>query len=104
MTDVCTVALLPTKPSSDNDSGFRHNFGAEASLPLTQSAPAVTHKLCWVVVTLWDCHIHADAAKALSWIFFYVFPFDYIYIYIYVYIYNIIYCTNFTPSFDIVYI
>ena len=24
MTDVCTAALLPIKPSSDDDSGFRH--------------------------------------------------------------------------------
>ena len=41
MTDVYTTALLPTKPSSD--SRFRHGFGAEASLTLIQSAPAVTH-------------------------------------------------------------
>ena len=26
-----------------DDPGFRQGFGAEASLPLTQSAPAVTH-------------------------------------------------------------
>ena len=55
MNDVCTAALLPTKPSSDDDSGFRHGFGAEASLPLAQSAPAVTHdttRFCWIVVTL----------------------------------------------------
>ena len=26
--DVCTTALLPTKPSSDNESGFRHGFRA----------------------------------------------------------------------------
>ena len=40
ITDVYTTALLPTKPSSDDDfSGFRHGFGAEASLPLAQSAP-----------------------------------------------------------------
>ena len=72
ITDVYTTALLPTKPSSDDDSGFRHGFGAEASLPLAQSAPAVSHdttKLCQVVVTLWDCHIHTDAVSALSWIF-----------------------------------
>ena len=41
MTDVCTAALFPTKPSSDDDSGFRHGFGIEASLPLTQSAPEI---------------------------------------------------------------
>ena len=49
MTDVCMAALLPTKPSSDDDSGFRHGFRAEASLPLAQSASAVTHdtsRLC----------------------------------------------------------
>ena len=34
MTDVYTVALLPTKPSSDDDSGFSDGFGTEASLPL----------------------------------------------------------------------
>ena len=46
--------------------------GAKASLPLTQSAPAVSHdttRLCQIVVTLWDCHIHTDAVRALSWIF-----------------------------------
>ena len=72
ITDVCTTALLLTKPSSDDDSGFRHSFGTEASLPLAQSAPAVSHdttRLCQIVVTLWDCHIHADAVRALSWIF-----------------------------------
>ena len=42
MTDVCTVALLPTKPSSDDDSGLRHSFGVKASLPLAWSDPAVT--------------------------------------------------------------
>ena len=71
MTDVCTAALHPTKPSSDD--GFRHGFEAEASLPLTQGAPIVTHnttRLCWIVVTLWNCHIDADAVRALSWIFF----------------------------------
>ena len=55
MTDVYTTALLPTKPSSDDDSGFRHGFGAKALLPLTQSAPAVTHnttRLCWIDVTV----------------------------------------------------
>ena len=78
MTDVHTAALHPTKPSADDDSGFKYGFGAEASLPLTQSAPTITHdttRLCWIDVTLWDCHIHADAVRALSWIFFYVFLF-----------------------------
>ena len=77
MTGVYTAALLPTKPSLNDDSEFRHGFGAEASLPLTQSAPAVTHdttRLCWIDVTQWDCYIHADAVRTLSWIFFYVIP------------------------------
>ena len=49
ITDVCITALLPTKVSSDDDSGFRHGFRAEASLQLAQSAPAVSHdttRLC----------------------------------------------------------
>ena len=52
MTDAYTAALLPTKPSSDDDCGFRHGFGAEASLPLTLSAPAVTHD----TTRRLDCH------------------------------------------------
>ena len=70
--DVYTTALLLTKTSSDDDSGFRHGFGAESSLPLTQSAPAVSHdttRLCQIAVALWDCQIYADAVRALSWIF-----------------------------------
>ena len=43
MTDVYATVLLPAKPSSDDDTGFWHGFTAEASLPLTQSDPAVTH-------------------------------------------------------------
>ena len=73
ITDVWITSLLPTKSSSDDDSGFRHSFGTEASLPLAQSTPAVyddTTKLRLIVVTLWDCHIHTDAVKTLSWIFF----------------------------------
>ena len=72
ITDAYTTLLLLTKPSSDDDSGFRHGFGAEASLPLTQSAPAVSHdttRLCQIVVALWDCLIHAVTVRALSWIF-----------------------------------
>ena len=64
MTVACTAELLPTNHSSDDNSGFRHGFEAEASLPLTQSAPAVTHdttSLFWIDITLWDCHIHTDA-------------------------------------------
>ena len=77
ITDVYTTALLLTKPLSDDGfglrHGFRHGFGAKASLPLAQSAPAVSHditRLCLIVVALWDCQIHADAVRALSWIFF----------------------------------
>ena len=47
-------------------------FGAEASLPLTKSDPAVSHdttRLCQIVVNLWDYQIHADAVRALSCIF-----------------------------------
>ena len=33
MTHVYRAALLPTKSSSDDDSGFKHGFGAEAALP-----------------------------------------------------------------------
>ena len=72
ITDVYKTALLLTKPSSDDDSGFRHGFGGEASLPLTQSVPAVSHdttRLCQIVVALWDYQIHTDAVRALSWIF-----------------------------------
>ena len=56
ITDVYTTALFLTKPSSDDDSEFRHGFGAEASLPKkNQSAPAVSHhttRLCQIVVAL----------------------------------------------------
>ena len=78
LTDVYIAALLPRKPSSDDDSGFKYGFGAEASLQLTQSAPAVTHgntRLYWIDVTLWDCHVHADAVRALSWMFLMYFLF-----------------------------
>ena len=55
------MRLYNTKFSSDDDSGFRHGFGAEASKPLAQSAPAVSHdttRLCQIVVTLWDWHTY----------------------------------------------
>ena len=72
MTDVCTTVLLPIKNSSDDNSGFRHGFGAEGSLPLAQSTPVLSHdttRLCQIVVTLWDGHMLADAVRTLSWIF-----------------------------------
>ena len=53
MIDFCTIELLLIKPSSDDESGFKHSFGAELSLPLTQSAPAVSHdttRLCQIIV------------------------------------------------------
>ena len=55
-----------------DDTGFRHGFGAEASLPLVQSASAVSHdtiRLGQIVVALWDCHIYTDAVRHLFWIF-----------------------------------
>ena len=52
--------------------GSGHGFGAEASLPLTQSAPAVSHditRLCQIDVTLWDCQIATTIRQSLvvSW-------------------------------------
>ena len=72
MIDVYTAVLLPTKLSSDDDSAFRNGFRTEALLPLTHD----TTRFCWIDVALWDCHIHADAVRTLSWIFFYVFPLE----------------------------
>ena len=51
-TAVQKVVLLQTNPSSDEDSGFMLGFGDEASLPLTQSAPAVPP---WYHQTFWVC-------------------------------------------------
>ena len=67
------AVLRPVKSSSYDDPGFRHGFGPEASLPLTQGAPAVSHnitKLYWMVFNLYECHICSDAVTALFWIFF----------------------------------
>ena len=76
MTDVCTTGLLPTMLSSNDDSGFRHGFGAEATLALTHNDPAVVKDTTNFVrlSSQWDCHIHADVVRALSWVFSYVFP------------------------------
>ena len=77
MTDIYTAALFLTKSSSDDDTGFRHGFGDEASLPQTQSPSAVTHdttRRCWIDVTLWDCHIHNDAVRILSSTFLCIYP------------------------------
>ena len=79
MTAVQIAVLLPVKSSSDDDSGFSYGFGAKTSLSLTQSAPAVPHDttgLCFFV-TLLERHIHADAVKALFWIFFISFLLSY---------------------------
>ena len=69
MTDVCTTALLSAKPSSVDDSGFSYGFGAEATLPLTQSTLAVTLDTTRLFFNY--CHIHANAVRALPWIFFF---------------------------------
>ena len=61
------AVLLPVKSSSDDDPRFRHGFGAEALLPLTQGAPAVSHnttRLYWMVFNLYECHIRSDAVTA----------------------------------------
>ena len=69
------VKWLPTKLSLVDDSGFKHGFGAEASLPLPQSVLAVTQNTTtfwWINVIQWDCYIPVDAVKALSWNFFFM--------------------------------
>ena len=48
-------------------------FCGEASLPLTQGAPAVSHnttRLYWMVFNLYECHICSDTVTVLFWIFF----------------------------------
>ena len=42
----------PTKPSSNDDSGFRHVFRVKATLPLTQSISVVSYN-----TTRLHCHI-----------------------------------------------
>ena len=67
------AVLVPIKSSWDDDPGFRHGFGAEASLPLTQGAPVVSHnttRLYWMVFDLYECLIRSDAVTVLFWIFF----------------------------------
>ena len=71
------AALLPVKSSSDDDPGFRHGFGTEASLPLTQGAPAVSHnttRLYWMWFNQYEGQMRSDAVTVLFWIFFYIFP------------------------------
>ena len=70
------AVLLPVKSLSDDDPGFRHAFGAEASLPLTQGAQAVSHnttRLYWMVFDLYECHIRSDAVTLLFWVFFFIY-------------------------------
>ena len=54
-------------------------FGAEVSLPLTQSAPAWPHdttRLRWFVVTKWECHINTDTFWDIFFIFYhFIIPF-----------------------------
>ena len=71
ITDVCTTALLPTKPSLDADSRFRHNFGAETSLPLAQSTAALFHdttRLCQIVAifTLMQLELYLGSFPCIS--------------------------------------
>ena len=78
-----TAVFLPTKISSDDDSGLSYYFQTKTPLPLIQSAlevPLVTDKLCWLVLTLWECHIYNDTEMTLIWIFF---SFSSIYIFSY---------------------
>ena len=52
------VRLTTVLLSSDNDSGIRHGFRADSSLPLIQSTSAVPHnttRLCWFVIMPYPC-------------------------------------------------
>ena len=47
-------------------------FRGRSIITTSPEHPAVSHdttRLCQIVVALWDCQIHADAVRALSWIF-----------------------------------
>ena len=70
------AVLLPVKSSSDDDPGFRHGFGAEASLPLTQGAPAVSHnttRLYWMVFNLYESHIRFRCSYSLVLNLFFIY-------------------------------
>ena len=41
--DVCTTALLRTKPSPDDDSGFGQGFEEKVSLLLARNSPEQGH-------------------------------------------------------------
>ena len=67
------TVLFPIKFSSDDDPGFRHGFGAEASLPLTQGITLISHnttRLYWMGFDLYECHIHSYAVPVFFWVFF----------------------------------
>ena len=62
-----------TAAKKDDDPGFRHGFGAEASLPQTQGAPAVSHnntRFYWMVFDQYEYHIRSDTVTVLFTIFF----------------------------------
>ena len=70
ITSVCTTALLPTKPSSDDDS-IQVWFRGRSIITTGPETPVVYHdttRLFQIAVTLWDCHIHANAVRTLYWI------------------------------------
>ena len=53
-----TIALLSTKPPSDDDPEVKHGFAAKASLSITQSTPAVSYnttRIYWFSIPLWEC-------------------------------------------------
>ena len=47
-------------------------FRGRSIITTSPERPAVfydTTRLCQIVVTLWDCHTHADAVRDLAWVF-----------------------------------
>ena len=73
MSSIQIPVFFPTKPSSNDESWSRLSFGAETSLPITQSSLALSHdtnKLWKFVIILWKCHIHVHVVLALFCIFF----------------------------------
>ena len=50
----------------------QHCFQQSLHQMMTRGSGSVSHdstRLCQIVVTLWDFYIHADAVRALSWVF-----------------------------------
>ncbi len=76
ITDVYTTALLLTKPSSDDDSGFRHGFEVEVTLLLIQGAPAIPHYTIRFVGLSSLCR---NAVSILIRLSFMLNPFVYVY-------------------------